>query len=85
MIVSPINKMEEILNAKLDGWINGWVDATGEYYTTICTNTRSKKKLIEYINWICDNPEKRKIMFDNYFEIYGFVYDTKTDNITKHY
>jgi len=73
--------MEIYLKMKLEAWIDGWVDATGHYYTYICTDKRSKKKLIEFLNVIIDYSELRKKIFDDFFEVYGFVYDIETDNI----
>ena len=74
--------MEEILKQKFNGWIDGWVDATGEYFPTMCTNQKSKKKIIEYLNWgISDNYEIREKIFNGFFEVYGFI--LQDDDIIK--
>jgi len=68
---------------KLSAWIDGWVDATGEYFTDMCTKVRTKKKLIDYLNCISGYPEVRKTIFDGVFKNHGYVYDIDTDTIIK--
>ena len=65
----------------LNSWINGWIDATGEYFFEICTNKKSNKKIIEYMNVMTDNNLLRKKVFDNIFLRYNFIYDIDNDAI----
>ena len=48
----------------------------------MCTNKKSKKKIIEYLNWgISDNYEIREKIFNGFFEVYGFI--LQDDDIIK--
>ena len=65
----------DIFKSKFNGWIDGWIDATGDYYYELCTNKRSVRKIINYLNSMCDNAQIRKEVFDSIFEDVGFTYN----------
>ena len=75
-------EFENYLNLKLTGWVYGWSDSTGDDIISICINKKSKKKLIEFLNWgITDLTELRKKVFDNIFKKHVYIYDIENDDI----
>ena len=57
------------------------LNTSDQYFFEICTNKRSNKKIIEYMNVMTDNNLLRKKVFDNIFLRYNFIYDIDNDAI----